>query len=196
MSESEPKGWVYILELQSDKYYVGWTTKPTRRYDEHVFGIGASWTKKYGPPKGCVVQYKDCTKFDEDKYTLEYMKKYGTDNVRGGAYCQIKLNTNQKGEINRRIRGASGVCFKCGGNHFVSKCSKDELPAADQKVIREIKLDKEQEVDEDKSFKKFNDRYIAPDANFIPEGTCDYASDYEEVPDKLSAEDARSDRLE
>ena len=35
--------------------------------------------------------------YDEDKYTLKYMNKYGINNVRGGSFCELYLSEeNQK----------------------------------------------------------------------------------------------------
>ena len=38
---------VYALKLEQEKYYIGKTNKPmSERYQEHVDGIGSSWTAK------------------------------------------------------------------------------------------------------------------------------------------------------
>ena len=67
--------YIYILELNNKKYYVGKTNDPKFRINTHFNASGCSWTKKY-KPKQMTALYPDCDDFDEDKYTLKYMKKY------------------------------------------------------------------------------------------------------------------------
>ena len=74
---------IYILKLQGGKYYIGKTSDPMKRYKEHLDGKGSAWTKKYAPI-GVEKVIKNASPFDEDKYTKEYMAKYGIDKVRGG----------------------------------------------------------------------------------------------------------------
>lgn len=87
--------WLYILKLVDHKYYVGITTKvdPYKRIAQHYAGhfSAAQWTKKYKPVE--TLEVRDLgnitqTEADrlEDKQTLEYMKLYGYQNVRGGKY--------------------------------------------------------------------------------------------------------------
>lgn len=83
--------WLYALKLESNKYYVGITTKkdPQERIDQHISGFyGARWTKKYRPIE--TLEIKDLgyvsqedARHEEKKLTLEYMHKYGYQNVRG-----------------------------------------------------------------------------------------------------------------
>ena len=40
---------IYVLKLQENKYYVGKTTNPTYRLDDHFSEGGSAWTKKYKP---------------------------------------------------------------------------------------------------------------------------------------------------
>ena len=65
----------------------------------------------------------NCSDFDEDKFTKEYMAKHGIDNVRGGTYCQMDLDAATKQLLLREIRGARDVCLRCGREgHFVAQC--------------------------------------------------------------------------
>jgi hypothetical protein len=88
--------YIYVLELTKYNYYVGKTTNHDFRLESHFDANGSAWTKKFKPLK--VIELIDgCDSFDEDKYTLKYMEKYGINNVRGGSFCEIKLseeNTN------------------------------------------------------------------------------------------------------
>ena len=116
-------GTVYILKLECDKYYVGKTNNLRRRYIEHVSGNRSSaWTKKYRPIR-IVNAIHDAHCLDEDKITVEYMMKYGIENVRGGPFVSIKLSQNTIDHINRRIRMASDQCVYCGSpDHFCTYC--------------------------------------------------------------------------
>ena len=78
--------------------------------------------KKY-TPINVIKVIQDCIDYDEDKYTLMYMEKYGINNVRGGSFCQIKLGHETIFFIERMIKGSSSECYKCGStNHYVKQC--------------------------------------------------------------------------
>lgn len=83
--------WLYILELEEGKYYVGITSKsPEKRFTQHKNGyIAARWTKKYKPIR--IFDTKDLglatleqAQEFEGRATRKYMEKYGYNNVRGG----------------------------------------------------------------------------------------------------------------
>ena len=114
---------IYILELNNNKYYVGKTDLPEIRLDAHFDNNGSAWTKKY-KPQAIVEIIPDCSEFDEDKYTKIYMKKFGIDNVRGGSYSQIILNKDQLINIRRELVSSMDECFRCGlKGHFVRYCN-------------------------------------------------------------------------
>jgi predicted GIY-YIG superfamily endonuclease len=113
---------LYVLELEDGKYYVGKTTDLPKRIKEHASGDGSEWTWMYRPVKVLEQRpLKDA--HDETNTTKDLMKKYGVDNVRGGAYCQIELPASHKSVLETEIRAASDACFKCGkSGHFASSC--------------------------------------------------------------------------
>jgi hypothetical protein len=117
---------IYTLKLSNNKYYVGKTTNPKFRLDTHFNYYGSAWTKKYKPIK-VLELIKDCDDYDEDKYTLKYMEKYGINNVRGGTFCEIKLTEDNKNTIEKMINGSTDKCYICGKKgHYASKCKDDE----------------------------------------------------------------------
>ena len=114
--------YIYILKLEKDKYYVGKSSKINKRLEDHFNSYGSAWTKKYKPVK-VIETINNCDKFDEDKYTLKYMEKYGVHNVRGGSFCETKLENDNLKTINKMLDGASDKCYNCGEKgHFASQC--------------------------------------------------------------------------
>ncbi|MGB4420641.1 MAG: GIY-YIG nuclease family protein [Candidatus Saccharimonadales bacterium] len=90
-NNSKKHFWLYILELEDNKCYVGITSKtPEKRMQQHLSGfLGAKWTKKYKPIRILstedlgYISFADAEKH-ENKIVRQYIKKYGIDNVRGG----------------------------------------------------------------------------------------------------------------
>ena len=114
---------IYVLELECGKYYIGKTNNPQFRLSQHFSASGSAWTSKYHPLRVIEI-INDCDDFDEDKYTKIYMSKYGIDNVRGGAYCQLVLSPSIRDYLVRELRGANNQCFLCGSSeHFSNKCN-------------------------------------------------------------------------
>ena len=115
---------IYILRLQGGKFYVGKSGNVMLRYQQHLNGIGSAWTKKY-KPISLVRTIEKASPFDEDKYTKEYMAKYGIENVRGGSYTAVDLSEEQEDTLRNELRSASDCCLKCGKpGHFANQCKK------------------------------------------------------------------------
>jgi hypothetical protein len=117
--------YIYILELETNKYYIGKSNTPDIRIENHFTQEnGSEFTKKYKPIKMIEI-ISDCDDYDEDKYTLKYMDNYGINNVRGGSFSQIELSEDNVKIINKMINGAKNQCFICGSkSHFVKNCDK------------------------------------------------------------------------
>jgi hypothetical protein len=116
---------IYVLKLAEEKYYVGKTMNNiTQRMEEHMAGNGSEWTKKYTPIE--VMEVKAGDEYDEDKYVLKYMQRYGIDHVRGGSFSQVVLPFDQYVQAWRSIQNASGNCTACGKNdHTIEACKTD-----------------------------------------------------------------------
>ena len=113
---------IYVLGCLEGKYYVGKTNNITFRLEEHFNSNGSEWTKIYQPYK-VEELYFNCDTYDEDKYTIKYMAKYGINNVRGGSFTKINLTNEELEIICKMIKGAENQCYLCGKNtHFIKEC--------------------------------------------------------------------------
>jgi cellular nucleic acid-binding protein len=112
---------VYTIELENNKYYVGRSNSPEKRILSHFCDNGSEWTKLHKPIK--VISKVKGDNFDEEKYTLIAMDKYGIDNVRGGSYCKVILTQGEKDKALQTIHSVSDKCYKCGNTgHFSKEC--------------------------------------------------------------------------
>ena len=76
--------------------------------------------------------------FDEDKYVKKYMLKYGIDNVRGGAYCQIMMSDEHYDFLKRELWHSQDQCILCGRTgHFANRC-----PTVNQAQVKCDKCDR------------------------------------------------------
>ena len=98
---------IYILKLEHKKWYIGKSGNINKRFEQHINGIGAKWTQLYKPIS--IEETRELSNnADEDDITLEYMKKYGIENVRGGIYCNVEFKSYElnkiKSLINNKIK--------------------------------------------------------------------------------------------
>ena len=116
---------IYILRLKNNKYYVGKTVNLLTRLEAHKNGTACSWTKKH---ELIFIErvIERASTYDEDRYTKEYMNKYGIDNVRGGTYVMEHLPEDQINFLLRELAMANNNCLKCGSNgHFIANCKSN-----------------------------------------------------------------------
>ncbi|SHI12021.1 GIY-YIG nuclease family protein [Pollutimonas bauzanensis] len=86
--------YIYVYKLNNGCYYVGRTTRPHRRYNQHETGKGSAWTRLHGG--AVLVECIPKTVKDEDEAdaaenikTLQLMQRYGWQKVRGGWFCGV-----------------------------------------------------------------------------------------------------------
>ena len=85
------RNYIYVLELVENKYYVGRTGNILKRIEQHFTGCGSIYTMTYKPIKVIEI-LEEFTKQDERNKTLEFMEKYGWENVRGAGWCSLKIS--------------------------------------------------------------------------------------------------------
>lgn len=81
---------LYVLRLRRGKIYAGVTRNLQQRLEAHFSGRGSEWTKLY-PPVEILAIYKDVAPIWEKEITLDYMRHYGWQNVRGYSWSQINM---------------------------------------------------------------------------------------------------------
>lgn len=138
-NQEDEKTNIYILKLEHGKYYVGKSQNVVHRLIEHRDKKGSAWTKKY-PMLDILAVYRDCDDFDEDKYVKKCMLKYGIDNVRGGAYCQILMSDEHYDFLKRELWHSQDQCIRCGQTgHFADQCTRDD-DCDDRKASKSIHM--------------------------------------------------------
>jgi hypothetical protein len=155
---------IYVLQLEQEKYYIGKTENPNFRIEQHFQSGGAVWTKKYNPISVIKI-IPDCDDYDEDKYTRKYMDNYGIDNVRGGSFCEIILDQTTIKLLEKMSKTTQNKCFTCGIiGHFSKECknvSQMDPPSEEpvmEKVLKKPKMRK---------FKLDGVSYVADENNIV-----------------------------
>ena len=81
--------YVYVLECEDNKYYVGYTEHIFLRIEQHFNNKGSIWTKKYKPLR--IMDISQGNLEDEEITTYVIMLRHGWKNVRGSHWCKVDL---------------------------------------------------------------------------------------------------------
>lgn len=141
--------YIYVLQLRKNKWYVGKTATPRKRYMQHLSGAGSSWTTQHKPIKmhfGC----KSTDPFDELKYTLIFMAKYGINNVRGANFCAVELSKAEIGVLDSMLTGEEGRCYVCREKgHYARDCNAAFSNDIKEEILSDDDDDDDDEGDDD-----------------------------------------------
>lgn len=116
---------LYVLRCKGQKFYVGKTHKEVSdRITEHVMQSGSAWTRKHVPVE--LVETREVTQpDDETRLTKMYMKRYGIDNVRGGAYTKLVFSPEEVEFLEREFAADADLCYTCHQpGHVSSSCTQ------------------------------------------------------------------------
>lgn len=115
--------YIYVLPLQQHKWYVGSTNDINIRYQQHQNGThNVRWTREFPPIGPPVLLLRKRDGHHETNLTIDLMRQYGIDNVRGGTYTRPYLSDNDRMNLQRHIWDGLGLCRYCGLGHHIQDC--------------------------------------------------------------------------
>lgn len=84
-----------MLQLEHDKFYVGYSVCIRKMINSHFSACGCPWTTLHKPLAILEVN-GPVTKKEEKTKTLEFMRLYGWENVRGYAWSRVIMDNSPK----------------------------------------------------------------------------------------------------
>lgn len=93
--------YLYVLELENGKFYVGQAKDPDRRIRKHFNGSGSEWTRMHRPIRELSRQSLEGADYRtgelaENELVLQLMRQYGHHNVRGGFFANTSSEHVEK----------------------------------------------------------------------------------------------------
>jgi len=133
---------VYRLELTNNNYYIGKSNDIERRIWQHTQDSGSAWTRRNSVVKRLpTLTHSFNSPFWELEETLENIKEYGIDNVRGSLFSKINLTRQDRILAAQLYCEMHDLCRKCGSNdHFIGQCTRDHLEDWVDKFGGELRL--------------------------------------------------------
>lgn len=129
---------LYVLECNNNKIYVGITYGIKKRILQHLEGRGATFTKK-NPPLQCIELFEldDISRDEAELYetykTIEWATKIGGENVAGGVFCVTDDGSRKRAIDNAIKKNEINICgkqYKLNDETLISKlkeCSISEI---------------------------------------------------------------------
>jgi hypothetical protein len=122
------KSGVYVLRLESGKYYIGSSEYIESRVQAHFNGHGSHWTKLHKPIERILPLTPPMTHL-ESWERLEFINRvmcHGIENVRGWAYTTSYLTMEELYKLLQDIAEAKNLCRRCfRDSHFISNCKEE-----------------------------------------------------------------------
>ena len=82
---------VYVLLLEGDFYYIGFSDDLDRRIAQHFMARGSLFTIEHPPVK--ILEIMPGTRQLENAVTIAYMCRYTYQRVRGGSWTSLELKS-------------------------------------------------------------------------------------------------------
>ena len=124
--------YIYLMELKSNKYFVQLTNNIINNLKTDFYRFNYPWTRKYEPVKiieRTMIEDVDIDMYKLDEFVKKYMKLYGIDNVRGGKYNTIKLESESILELKLIENNYIGIKNRNNNSFinvwFCNHCGKD-----------------------------------------------------------------------
>merc|ERR1712168_164311 len=120
--------YVYILQLDNDKIYVGKSANPEQALFDHKYNkIQCEWTQLYKPvgEGGFMMAPYIGSDTDVDDVTYQLMIQYGYENVRNCTqYTTKELNATQIKTLKDSLGGSDEMkaCARCGRMYHTQNC--------------------------------------------------------------------------